>query len=100
MPTGPLTPAHVALLLIVLLLIFGPKRLRETGRALGRGIRDFKDAITGDRDSSAHAELEPPAKPQTTGGLQTLALQPEAVAADYDYHRPTERTDRVGAQRR
>jgi sec-independent protein translocase protein TatA len=63
MPIGLLTPAHVGLILIVLLLIFGPKRLPETGRALGRGIREFKDAVTGDRDSSSHAELEPPPKP-------------------------------------
>jgi len=58
MPTGLLTPAHVGLILIVLLLIFGPRRLPETGRALGGGIREFKDAITGDRPSSSHAELE------------------------------------------
>ena len=63
MPTGLLTPAHVGLLLIVLLLIFGPKRLPETGRALGRGIREFKDAITGAPRNSVDAELEPPSKP-------------------------------------
>ena len=63
MPTGLLTPAHVALVLIVLLLMFGPKRLPEIGRGLGRGIREFKEAITGDRDSSSHAELERPRKP-------------------------------------
>jgi sec-independent protein translocase protein TatA len=47
MPTGLLTPSHVAILLIVALLILGPKRLPEAGRALGTGIREFKDAITG-----------------------------------------------------
>ena len=39
-----LTPTHLAILLIVLLLVLGPKRLPESGRALGRGIREFKDA--------------------------------------------------------
>ena len=63
MPNGLLTPAHVGPILIVLLLIFGPKRLPETGRALGRGIGEFKAAITGNRDSSSHAKLEPPPKP-------------------------------------
>jgi sec-independent protein translocase protein TatA len=63
MPNGLITPAHVGLILIVLLLIFGPKRLPETARALGRGIREFKAAITGNRDSSPHGELEPPPKP-------------------------------------
>jgi len=63
MPTGWLTPAHVTLMLIVLLLTFGPKRLPQTARALGRGIRESKEAITGYRDNASHAELEPPAKP-------------------------------------
>ena len=58
-----LTPTHVAIILIVLLLIFGPKRLPQTGRALGRGIREFKDAITGAPDDSSNTKLEPRAKP-------------------------------------
>jgi sec-independent protein translocase protein TatA len=47
MPTGLLTPTHVAILLIVALWILGPKRLPAAGRALGTGIREFKAAITG-----------------------------------------------------
>jgi sec-independent protein translocase protein TatA len=34
---------------IVLLLIFGPKRLPEMGRSMGHGLREFKDSISGDR---------------------------------------------------
>jgi sec-independent protein translocase protein TatA len=45
--TNLLTPTHIAILLAVLLLIVGPKRLPQTGRALGSGIREFKDAIRG-----------------------------------------------------
>jgi sec-independent protein translocase protein TatA len=44
--TSLLTPTHIAILLIVLLLLFGPRRAPEAGRALGQGIREFKDAIT------------------------------------------------------
>jgi sec-independent protein translocase protein TatA len=56
MPTGLVTPTHVAILLILALLILGPKRLPEAGRALGTGIREFKDAITGrDRARETHA---------------------------------------------
>ena len=40
MTTGLLTPTHVAILLIVALLILGPKRLPQTGRALGQGLRE------------------------------------------------------------
>jgi len=38
---------EVLLLLLVLLLVFGPKRLPEMGRSLGRGMREFKDSISG-----------------------------------------------------
>lgn len=48
MVTNLLTPTHIAILLVVLLLLFGAKRIPETGRALGAGMREFKDAITGE----------------------------------------------------
>jgi sec-independent protein translocase protein TatA len=44
---------ELIVLLLVLLLIFGPKRLPEMGRSLGKGMREFKDSISGsgkDRD--------------------------------------------------
>jgi sec-independent protein translocase protein TatA len=44
--------------LVVALLIFGPKRLPEMGRSLGRGMREFKDSVTGKDD--------PPSLPQST----------------------------------
>jgi sec-independent protein translocase protein TatA len=43
---------EVILVLVVALLFLGPKRLPEAGRSLGRGIREFKDGITGNDDSS------------------------------------------------
>jgi sec-independent protein translocase protein TatA len=48
--------AGVVLILVVALLIFGPKRLPEIGRSLGKGMREFKDSITG---SDEKAELPP-----------------------------------------
>jgi sec-independent protein translocase protein TatA len=47
MITQLLTPTHLMILLIVLLLLFGPRRLPQTGRALGRSIREFTEAVTG-----------------------------------------------------
>ena len=41
------TPWHIILLLVIALLLFGGKRLPEIGRALGSGMREFKDAVTG-----------------------------------------------------
>ena len=40
--------AGLIVILIVALLVFGPKRLPEIGRSLGKGMREFKDSITGD----------------------------------------------------
>jgi sec-independent protein translocase protein TatA len=53
---------EVFLVLLVVLLVFGPKRLPEMGRSLGRGLREFKDSITG-RDDERAPEL-PPAQEQ------------------------------------
>ena len=48
-------PLEIAILLIIALLVFGPKRLPEMGRSLGRGMREFKESITGkDRDDDRH----------------------------------------------
>ena len=41
-------PIHIVFLLIVLLLVFGAKRLPEMGQSLGHGLRGFKDAIGGE----------------------------------------------------
>ena len=41
-------PTELIIVLVIVLLIFGPKRLPEMGRSLGRGAREFKDSISGD----------------------------------------------------
>jgi sec-independent protein translocase protein TatA len=46
-------------ILIVALLVFGPKRLPEIGRSLGKGMREFKDSITGSSQDEEKAELPP-----------------------------------------
>ena len=46
-------PEWIVVLLVVLLLIFGAKRLPEIGSSLGKGIRTFKSAITGEDGKSA-----------------------------------------------
>jgi sec-independent protein translocase protein TatA len=49
---------ELLILLLVILLVFGPKRLPEMGRQLGKGMREFKDSVTGkDDDDDDHAEL-------------------------------------------
>jgi len=41
-------PTHLLLILVVALLVLGPKRLPEAGRALGKGIADFRNAMSGE----------------------------------------------------
>ncbi len=49
-------PLEIVIVLVLVLVIFGPKRLPELGRSLGRGMREFKQSITGD-DSEDRGEL-------------------------------------------
>jgi sec-independent protein translocase protein TatA len=48
-------PLHIAFLLMLLLLVFGAKRLPEMGRSLGEGLRGFKSAVSGDAIAPAIA---------------------------------------------
>jgi sec-independent protein translocase protein TatA len=68
---------ELLILLLVLLLVFGPKRLPEMGRQLGRGMREFKDSVTGkDRDDDYPAELPPP----SSSPSETSSRERESVS--------------------
>jgi sec-independent protein translocase protein TatA len=57
-------PLELAIVLIIALIVFGPKRLPELGRSLGRGIREFRGSVSGDRDEpEARGEIESPKSP-------------------------------------
>jgi len=64
-------PIHILFLLILLLVVFGAKRLPEMGHSLGTGMRGFKDALIGESGHSAGAQPE-----------LTHTAQNDAVAAD------------------
>lgn len=73
-------PLHIAILLAVLLLIFGAKRLPDMGRSLGHGLRGFKESISGEVQEPV-AELNPAnASPAGKTGA-TPAAQPETAEA-------------------
>jgi sec-independent protein translocase protein TatA len=71
-------PIHIAFLLILLLLVFGAKRLPEMGRSLGDGMRGFKDAISGDAPATSHPMAQPAlvAQPQTQEAAATVQQVP------------------------
>lgn len=53
MGLGLSNPTHIALIAVVLLLVFGAKRLPEMGRSLGTGLREFKRSVTGGEEHEA-----------------------------------------------
>lgn len=55
---------EIAIVLVIALLVFGPKRLPELGQSLGRGIREFKGSISGENDKDDDDE-ETPSLPQS-----------------------------------
>jgi sec-independent protein translocase protein TatA len=50
-------PLELIVVLIIALIVFGPKRLPELGRSLGRGIREFRGSISGDKEDEDDKEL-------------------------------------------
>ena len=50
-------PTELIIVLVIVLVIFGPKRLPGLGRQLGKGMREFKDTIGGDRDDDSPVQV-------------------------------------------
>jgi sec-independent protein translocase protein TatA len=74
---GNIGPLEIIIVLIIALVVFGPKRLPELGSSLGRGLREFKETVSGDKrddeddakalDSSsspASSPVDQPAEPE------------------------------------
>ena len=60
---GLFQPTHLILVLVVALLIFGPRKLPELGQGLGKGIRGFKDAVRGISEDSERPVAETKVEP-------------------------------------
>lgn len=75
-------PLELAVVLIIALVIFGPKRLPELGRSMGRGIREFRASLSSkdedDEDESKPAEIE------SSGESASESVEGEVVSE----HRP------------
>jgi sec-independent protein translocase protein TatA len=80
---GWIGPWELAILLVVVLLVFGPKRLPEMGKSLGKGMREFKDGISGKNDQddekrASHAELP-------ASSLAASVEEPAAPVREHDH---------------
>jgi sec-independent protein translocase protein TatA len=69
-------PLHIAMLLVVVLLVFGAKRLPEMGKSLGEGLRGFKDSMSGESPSPTLIERQP----ETLHATEAAERTPDPVA--------------------
>lgn len=73
-------PTHLLLILVVALVVLGPKRLPEVGRSLGRGLRDFRHGMQGIQEEARgvfHDALDEPSQPPVSSTVSTV---PEPIA--------------------
>ncbi|HEV3075103.1 MAG TPA: twin-arginine translocase TatA/TatE family subunit [Thermoanaerobaculia bacterium] len=76
---GLFQPMHLLLILGIALLFFGPKRLPELGKGLGTSIRDFRDAMSGQKpEDKANSQLE---APKAAAGAVGTPLPAQAAPA-------------------
>ena len=78
-------PLEIAVVLVIVLIIFGPKRLPELGQSMGRGIREFKGSLSGenkeDKDSPEEKRRELEASQQPAANDTAPSQQPTAEGA-------------------
>lgn len=74
MGVGALQPGHLIVILVIVLLIFGPGKLPELGKAMGDGLRELKKATSGDQ------EKETPATASTATATPPAMVTPIASA--------------------
>jgi sec-independent protein translocase protein TatA len=81
-------PLEIAVVLIIVLIIFGPKRLPELGKSVGHGIREFKNSISGESDKDSPEEKQ--RELQASQQVQASQPQPPPPAAAQSPAEPVE----------
>ena len=71
---------EIAIVLVIVLVIFGPKRLPQLGRSLGGGMREFKDAVTGKTKDDEELEELPP--PSSAPAVTNATANPEETPSN------------------
>jgi sec-independent protein translocase protein TatA len=69
-------PVHLIFLLVLVLLVFGAKRLPEMGRSLGSGMRGFKDSLSGESGQAAALEQAPPVVVEEPSAVAITTSEP------------------------
>jgi sec-independent protein translocase protein TatA len=77
---GNVGPLEILVVLIIALVVFGPKRLPELGSSLGRGIREFRDTVSGDKPGEGDGEAEELEGPSTTASAAEEQPEREVVS--------------------
>jgi sec-independent protein translocase protein TatA len=72
-------PLELGIILLIVLIVFGPKRLPGLGRQLGSGMREFKDSLTGKDKEDEEVRKEPAVREQH---LDRAAAEPEVVTGE------------------
>ncbi len=80
-----LSPTHLLFVLVVALLVLGPKRLPEVGRQLGNGLRDFRSAINGERSEREEAAPRQASVPLDPAPLQGAPTAGAPAQPDFSY---------------
>jgi TatA/E family protein of Tat protein translocase len=79
---GNIGPLEIAIVLVIVLIIFGPKRLPELGRSMGRGIREFRGSLSGDKDKDdeeKQLETSQATPPSSSPSATTETVEGEVV---------------------
>lgn len=77
---GPLGPLELGIILLIVFVIFGAKRLPELGSSLGSGMRNFKTSVTGEETDPEPAQVTPP--PEAAPVADPAAVPPIRRSAD------------------
>jgi sec-independent protein translocase protein TatA len=67
-----LQPTHILFILVVALLVLGPKRLPEVGRSLGKGLRDFRGAMSGIEEHASSVFSEPESSSTSSPAIDSV----------------------------
>jgi sec-independent protein translocase protein TatA len=76
-------PIHILFVLVIVLLVFGAKRLPEMGKSLGEGLRGFKDSVTGEAHEAPTVHMT---ADHSAAHVDELPAAPAAVAEPTSEH--------------